>query len=665
MPAYAEPDSLELNGEPYELFERPNGQGRKWESRQVEAQPGDVGRPKPFPLEFHGGFGFTRRYTSGAGERIGAGHHAYSENVNAHSRALFGPSPRITYVDMGAFSPSAASGPFMFGGYARSRLGSYGNRLGGGTYIETPQFIHEHGDALYVGTGSRTFTVNPATDPPVVVEVHSHGASGRARSADVFGSKMPVALGAATDVEVVTSPWTSASATVWATATGVKMEQYRTGGRGRIYSSRSNLVFNVLPGSDPATAADYVPSAGEPISDESDPVRSLEEYLGGLVAGTTQSLRTIDPDAGFQGTKLTPSTRVSTSSYAGRSLISVGSDLYYFTQRAAWLFQPGQPPRHMGLELLEQNETPYNRGVPGVPDYDGQWVYVPYYFPDTGDSVIFALHLRGPEEPGVGPVVWQDLLFLDGRECRVVRYWGGVSDESRLFFGASTTAAPESIGYVDLCDAPGSLFFRPHIGPPARSAVLYGGLDDFGTPAVKKGIDRIEVPLIQNADADNYAAVAVTTDGSTYQSLYTAAAVADPQVVAAGRAVLRPRAAAQLSGYEVGTRWTFTQAEAATEYVLVRGTPIIYLFEMPEFVEEVTTLLRLPGDAQRFFETAEAVRARLAALLASDPFVVKHAGREVYARLSGTPSLVEFADRDRDNAALYAVQIAYREIETS
>lgn len=664
MPAYPIPETLEIDGEPYNTFVRPNGQGRLWASKPTPAQPGDVGRPKPYPLEFHGGFGFSRRYTGGDGRRIGAGHHASSQNVNVQHAALMGAAPRITYIDMGASAPSTNPGGFQLGGYTNSQLGGGGGALGGGTYVEGPQYIREYGDGLYVGCGSRTFTLDPSATPPSVEETRSHSLSARARSADVFDNQLVVALGSNVFAEVATAPWASGGATVWATSE-VKMQVVKTGGGGRLFTARSNLIFGVEPGGSPISAAAYTPSAGEPISDETDPVRSLDEYLAGIVAGTTQQVRTLDPDGGFLGRGLTPRTRVSSSDFAGRSLIAVGSDLYFFTQRAAWLFRPGQPPVDMGFGLLNQNNTPYVRGVPGVPDFDGERVYVPYYFSSTGDSVIFSLKKREQGDVGEGPVCWQEYLYLEDRICRTVRYWGGsASQTARIFFGAETTASPESIGFIDVCDAPGPLFFRPGVGQPALTGVLTGGLDDFGTPGVTKGLDRIDLPFVEDVDANNYLVVEATADGSTYQTLYQTAADANGRIVTEGHAVVRPRAAAQLSGTEIGTRWTFTQASAATVYALVRGLPLIYLYDMPSHVEERTTLLELPDGAER--ETAEEARARLATLIDADPFQMKHTGgRDIWARMRSVDA-VEFMERGGgEDRSVWAVQVVFVEIEVS
>lgn len=651
MPNYPVPDEVEIAGTEYRTFLRPQG-GRMWQSVPEASQPGDVGRPKPFPLEFHAGFGFSRRFTGGDGNRIGAGHHAYAQNVLTMYRAMFGPAPRIGYLNMADGLPAPAAGGFQLGGYTNSQLGGGvgAGSLGGGVSTEEPQFIREFGDGLYVGTSSRTFTLNPSEDTPTVEEVHDHGILARGRSADVFNNQLVVSLGSGTEIEVATSWWRSDSPTVWEKGE-VKLDAVKTSGGGKLFAARRNLIFTTEADSDPLLALSYNPSVGEPVSTEDDPIRQLDEYLSGIVAGTVQGLRTLDPDAGFQGRGLVPRTRVSASAYAGRSLIAVGADMYFFTQRAAWLFRPGQKPLPIGLELLDHNNTPWIRGVPGVPDFDGQKVYVPYVF--GSNSVIFAIEQREQGDAGEGPVAWNEFLYLEGRRARVVRYWGGSDTQAaRLFFGAATDAEPESIGWVDMCDAPGPMFFRPGVGQPARTAVLYGGLDDYGTPGVRKGFDRVDIPYVEDADANNTLALAVTVDGSTFTTVGS--------VSAEGHAILRAAGATPVTGTEIGTRWTFTQAEAATAYVLARGTPLLYLFEVPDQVEAVTTLLQVPDDSRR--ESAEEVRAELAALLEAEPFELKHAGRTHWARMRAV-AVTEFAQPDGTESQ-FAVQVTWVEIET-
>ena len=441
------PEALIIDDQPYDLLEIAPSR-RRWDARPVPSQPGDGSAPKPHYLEAHAGFGVSHRHTGPRGPN-GPAHHDYAQNVNTLHHGLLAPAPRITCIDLS--SAGGAGAAFRPGGSTTSRLGgSTTAGLGGGVNTVTPWAITEFGNFLYVHAEAHTYVVDPAVGTRV--ETRFHGASALARSADVFDNAMVVALGSSVDAEVATDPRAADTDTVWAAASGVQMSVFRVGGSGRLFSARNNLVYNVLPGQNPATLANYLPTGGEVITDETDPVRSLEEFARGLVGGTARTARTFDPEAGFISRAILPRSRLSPSDYDGRGLLNAGDFLLYASARVVWMITADGRRQRAGPEVSDYNESPYIGGQPGVPDVAGEWVYWPFYFPDSGDSVIFAVRPREPEEPGIGPLVWSDLLWLENRECRVVRYWGGrnVSGLAQRVLALDNVA-----GYWRLGEAPG------------------------------------------------------------------------------------------------------------------------------------------------------------------------------------------------------------------
>lgn len=600
---------LIVDGEVYELLDF--GRNRiQWDVDRVPSQRGDGGPAVPHDLRFEGGFGASWRYTDQSGRPTAPTHHDYGQNWDCRHLGLNGPAPRITYANLS----SIGGGNMRLGGSPYGRLGGgVGAQLGGGTFTDVPQAMETFGDYLYISGGTRTYVVDPSVAAPSLLETRQHNNNARARSMDVFDNELVVALGPNTDAVGAASAYSSTTPTPWATFTDVKMSAYRTGKAGRLFSARNNLVFNVLAGQDPATLANYLPSAGEVISDETAPVRALEEFSRALVASTAINVRTFDPDAGFFSRALLREQRLSPSEYDGFALITIGEILLVGFTRAVWLFRGGQTPINVGPELLEQNESPYVAGEPGVPDFAGEWIYWPYYFPATGDSVIFAIRPRRPGEPGVGPYVWQDWLYLEGRECRVVHYWGGTSSvKPRLFFGAGQSGNPEQVGWVGLGRGGTPDIFNSD-SPPALSATIYSAKDDYGLPNTIAEVDRIEFPAIDNADDSNYLVASVLADeDTTYTDLVTdqRGSPDAPRIQETGFQEAFAPVYDPIEGRALKARLQITQAQDATEYLRIRGFPQIYLRFRAARTDQVTTMLdvqtrgNLPADVR-----AERLRA--------------------------------------------------------
>lgn len=418
---------------------------------------------------------------------------------------------------------------------------------------------------------------------------------------------------------VITVAYTvgGAAASAWTDA-DLPFDVYKVGTAGRLFASTVNTIYHVEPGADPLVAASYLPSNGDVITDESDPVRSLVEYLDALAAGTARTVRTLDPDRGYEGVSLTPDTRMSASAYDGRAMLAVGHLLFHATARAITMFQAGRPPVKVGPELLTANESPY-RGIEwGVPDYIGDWMVWPAYMPDSGDSVVFFANIEFSGDAGFGrfvqDVVWQDVLYLPGRECRAVRYWGGSGTRKpRLFLGAGTPANPFQAGWVDLGRGGGPDPFTTD-GQPAEEGFIESPLDDLGSPGVNKSLERVEVPYLSGADGVNTLALSACTEDEVLVPLVVAqdgAAVASAE----GFVAFYPPTDTPLFGRALRTRWTFTQAPGATadDWLLVRGTPMLYYSEVPSSVLVIDTVLdALTRDWEEAQVKADALLARWA-----------------------------------------------------
>lgn len=659
---YVIPETLEINASQYRLLEIAPGR-RKWDVSPVPSQPGDPGKPVPIPLEWHGGFGFTHQHTDGRGKLNGLTHIDYGQNFDTRWKGLGLPSPLITYLDLSTLSATGKA--FVFGGDKRSRLGgSTTAGLGGGSFVETPQAIEGFGDYIYIGAGVHTHVIDPAAATPDLKETRAHAASARARSSDVFDNALVVALGSSVDAEVATSPYTSGGSTTWTAASGVQRSVFRVGGAGRLFSAKNNLVYQVLAGQNPATSGNYLPSGGEAIVDETQDVRSLEEFARGVVAGTARTLRTFDPDAGFQGRNVVAPTRASWSDYDGRGLTTDGLRLFYANMRAVWMIVPGREPERIGPELFEANESPYIGGQPGIPDTSGDFIYWPYYFPTTGDSVIFALQRRREGDPGEGPYIWHPFLYLSGRECRIVYFWGGTSArKARLFFGAGTTALPEQIGWVDLGGGGGPDPFNTNAAP-ALSSTLFGSHSDFGKPGVTREVERIELPLVAGADATNYGVFAMKADSGAYVNLVKAQSGSNQERVNSTGfvSVFAPTGTA-ISGRELTYKITVTQ-DSATVFWKIHGTPVLYLSEIPSTVEQITTLIDVRGRSD--IEDPQVEIDRLKALKGSGKKLMRHGPGNVdtYIKIVDVREVeVELLGADGRHAdRVLAAEIIWRQI---
>lgn len=664
------PDELFIDGEPYELLEIAPGR-HKWDVIQVVTQPGDGGKPAAYPLEFHAGFGASRRFYDAAGKVNDPGHHAYSQNWMAHVKGVGAAAPRITYLDVSTLS--GRSKGFIFGGYKRSRLGgTFPNGLGGGDNAGIVACAQEFGsDYLYFAGGSRTFVIDADQATPTHVETKQHPVGSTAFSSEVFDNSLAVALGGHVDMAVATSPRSGSNDTVWTSASNVKRSVVRKGAGGRFFSAKDNLVFNVLPSQDITSSASYLPTSGEEITDETDPVRGLAEWARGLVASTARTVRTFDPDAGFQSRALLGNVRVSVSDYDGRALITVGEIMFDASPRAVWMFVPGKAPQKVGPELMSSNETPYVGGQPGVPDFDGEVLHWPYYFPTTGDSVIFRVEPREDGDPGTGPLAWNEELWLDDRECRVVKYWGGnATYKPRLFFGAGTPANPEQVGWVQLGRG-GTPDIFDSGSVPALSAVLYGAIDDFGRPGVMREVERVEFPDILNADANNHLAVAISDDrGSTFKNLVVlnTGVANDERITGTGfQQVFSDIATPSIpAGRWLGVRFTITQASGATTHLQYRGTPQLYVIERPAETSQVTTLLRLNSLTH---EDSEVRLARLRAHKDGAKVPIAHGPGDVTAYgkvLSVDEVEIDITDgAGNKTGRTVATQISWRVVPTS
>jgi len=610
------PGQFELDSEVYDLLDLGGGRVR-WDVEAVQGQPGDATQVKTAPLEWQAGYGATHRITRGSGRPSDPGHHHYAQNAMAITEGHVHPSPRVTYIDMTSYAPSDTG--FEVGGDGDAEVGMIGGEvssgIGGGAYNEEPQFIREFGGVLYINAGAHTFVVDPDSAAPAVVDVRAHGSSARARKSDVFGNQLVVALGAGENMDVATTPYTDASVTQWS-ASQVARDVVATGVGGRLFSSLGGLVYNVLAGADPLLSASYLPSNGERITDESDPVRSLTEFSSALVAGTARSARTFDPDRGYQGVPITGESRLSTSEFDGRAMLSIGPLLFYATKAGVKIIRPNAPPIAAGPELLHHNESPYVGAEWGHPDYLGDWMAWPAYFPETGDSVIFIARLRDQDgETGTGPVVWHDAIWLDDRICRTVRLWGGSATRGpRLFFGAGTTASPYQAGWVDWF-AGGGYELAQTDAIPALSSFIEGPLDDLGLPGVNKAVEKVEWPDVENADATNYVVFQAQTESGSLMNLVKAQTGSNQERVnSEGFVTVYPQTASPITGRQIRLRATFTQASGAASFVTLHGTGMLYYTEVPTVVDLISAVV----DAKtQDHEEAQVIADRLLALKAS------------------------------------------------
>lgn len=657
------PRAIIIDDQPYELLEvGPNR--RQWTVTLVPSQPGDGSKAKPHFLEAHGGFGVSHRHTNPRGP-VGATHHNYAENVQTLLHGTLAASPRITYIDCSLLS--GTGGSFRLGGFTTSRLGGATTAgLGGGSDVFAPRYITEYGDYLYANAEHYTYTIDPVNG--TLVEARFHGTGAQARSSDVFDNILVVALGSNNDAEVATTSYNGTTPTTWGAAVGVQMAVYRVGGSGRLFAAQDNLIFNVLPGQNPATLANYLPTGGEVITDETNPVRGIEEFARGLVAGTARAARTFDPEAGYISRAITPRNRLSASDYDGRGILNTGEYLLFADGRSVWMITPNGQRLRAGPEVSDFNESPYIGGQPGIPDVAGEWVYWPYYFPDSGDSVIFAVRRREQGDPGIGPLMWSDFLYLQDREVRCVRYWGGnTTVKPRLFFGAGTTSNKEQVGYVDLGSGGGPDLFNTD-AVPALSGTLYYPHDDFGLPGVVRDVERIEVPDIQNAGSTDYWVASISDDGgATYKNLVKAQSGSNQERMnSSGFNVVFAQVASVPSARELIVKLAVTQASGATTFCMIRGEPVLYLSERPTMVQQVSTLLRAHNI--NGIEDTKDIIDRLEATVVGQKKQIRHqpGDETIYARVYSVREVeIELESPAGRREREVAVEIIWREVATA
>lgn len=439
------------------------------------------------------------------------------------------------------------------------------------------------------------------------------------------------------------------------------VDVYRVGPSGRLFAAIGNKVYNVLPGYDPTLSLNYVPSNGEVITEVSEPIRSLVEFSSSLVAGTERTARTLDPNRGYQGVPVAAVSRLSASGYDGRALLSIGPILFHATRGGVQMIIPGRPPEPAGPEELPQNESPYVGMEWGVPDFAGAWMVWPAYIPASGDSVIFFARLRKPDEPGTGPLVWQDVIWLEGRECRAVTYWGGSATRGpRLFFGASTPANPYAAGWCDLGVGTGPDPFTTE-GAPALEGYIESPLDDLGLPGVNKSAERVEIPLLEGVDANNTFKVSMQADDGAMVD-FVSAQGSDPEVTTEGFVALYPPVDTPVFGRALRYAETYVQAEAATEFIKVRGTPVLYYTEVPSEVGVITTYADAKADdMETAVEVANAMRERYAG--GTIPQRNGPDGVERYVKVIGCKATaVEVPAADNTPVTRYAVAVTMREV---
>lgn len=543
---------------------------------------------------------------------------------------------------------------FLESDYAPAAVG------GGSPSSGVEQFV-EYGPYLYGLAGTHTVVINPDLDTPTVVESRFHGNAARARSGDRFNTRLAVALGDEVEAEVATSPYAEERPTAWETAAGVKMSVYQRGSAGRLFSARGERAYSVLPGRDPAVALNYNPSNGEEITDPSDPVRAMREFAAALVAGTARTARTIDPDRGYQSVALIPESRLSASERDGRAMIVVGPQLFHATTQGVNILTLNAPPQPVGPEELENNDTPFKGGEPGIPDYTGKFIAWPYHYPATGDSVIFLMRRRRPDEPGTGTHVWYDHLYLEGRICRSVYFWGGSATRGpRLFFDAQTEANSRQVGWVD---------WDEDTAKPALSATLTYPMDDFGQPGLTLECERIEFPNVEGADASNYGVWKVKPLGGSFVSLVSdQTGAGNPERITdtGYQQVFMPNASiATASGKGLQFRCEVTQATGATTPVRFRGNPLAYIAARPAHVQEVTAVFDVETERTK---TAEELKAALEAKFGRK-VLMQHApgNTDTYIRLVSVQTTeveVRGAGGDKSDRRI-GVSATFRQVATA
>jgi hypothetical protein len=446
------------------------------------------------------------------------------------------------------------------------------------------------------------------------------------------------------------------------------VDVYKTGTGGRLFAALANKVYNVLPGFDPLLSINYLPSNGEVISDISNPVRGLVEFNTALVAGTVRGPRAFDPNRGFQDVPLTNDTRLSASEYDGRAMLTTGPMLFHGTARGVQMIVPGRPPQAVGPEVLHYNNTPYKGMEWGVPDYLGEWMTWPAYIPESGDSVIFFARMRDQGDPGTGLVVWHDVLYLEGREARCVRMWGGsATRKPRLFFGAGTQANPFQMGWCDL-DADGGPAPFTSDGQPATTGFIETPLDDFGLPGVNKSIERVEIPFVHEGDEYNYLTVAARPghDGALVNLVKAQTGTNQERIDSEGFARVFVPTGSPVMSQEIALRITFRQATqaAAAQWLMLHGVVMLYYTEVPDEIYAISTVLDAKTTDLRIAEEKADV---LRALMRVGPVHVRHGPGAVdqWVHVSAVNvTTVEVNTADKDDNRL-GIELTMREVMTS
>lgn len=368
-----------------------------------------------------------------------------------------------------------------------------------------------------------------------------------------------------------------------------------TGAAGRLFAALGNLARNVLPGADPLLSANYTPSNGEVVTEESDPVRSMKEYTSALVVGTAQTARTLDPNRGYYPVALIHESRMSASEFDGRSSLVNGPIYLHATTRGVSLIMPNRAPISVGPETLEHNESPYVGPEWGDPDMMGDVMIWPAYFPATGDSVIFFAKIDFTGDTGFGrsvsDVVWHDAIYVQGRSVRCVYYWGGSKTRKpRLFFGAGTTTNPQQVGWVDLGTGGPEPFSSD--GRPALTSSIQSPQDDLLVPGVSKVLERVEIPNLRHASEDNYLEAWGRADDGDWVQLTTEQDNDEAtRVTAPGFVRLFAPVDTPIMGVELSVKFAFSQDDAATvdDWLIIHGAPLEYYTEVPDTIDVIET----------------------------------------------------------------------------
>ncbi len=628
------PIKLRIDGKPYDLPKLRSGR-RTWTVRPVASQKGE-GASGPVPIEItdlHLGFGNSHRHRSPFTRAAGPD---YGENQDHRYEAMLRPAQRITFIDLsaghaafGSFQIGGDPGTPLGGGPATDGLATESAPLGGGRVGETPQWIQSGGGFLYIGAGSIVYTVDPADDG--VDEVREFSLSATTRSADIHDGNLAVALGPNVAMQGTTSFRTEAQAptveTQWEvfdTGGDVAADHVNSGRLGRFYTAVGNLIRNTAPGAALNDFANHLPLAGEALGDSTFPVTKMAEWGGVMVGAKRDNLVNFRLDQGFTSVANLPEIADFPNEFNGRGLVVIGQEIFCPTSRGIF-YSAGGPFTRIGPEILPANESPYRNLEWGIPAYTGDAVYYPGFNPQTGDSVIFYIRRREAGEPGLGPFIFSDYLFLENRECRVAFFEVGTSSRNpRLYFGAGTTANPEQVGYVPLGRG-GAPDWVDAGGQPALTSQLFLAAEDYGFPATIKELDRIEFHEVRNADVNNYVVVSASDDdGDTYAIDFVdgTEGADDERIVTNGETITMFMPATATESVHPKLRLVWTQEVAATTFVELAGFATLYARIRPATVDEIMVLIKVEDDLPR--RTQEEVRADLLALPEGAKILIEH-----------------------------------------